>query len=361
MKTPSMTGSGSAKQILQEFALAYLRERAHQITSVESEGETYIRIYSTYNSGKKHLLTAINYGSEVGEKQMIQAYLPQKPDVILTQLGFSPEAKALSENVKLVTFLSLDNPADHITAKTQSILDKAFSAKFDVDSAKKYFEGECKKNLVDFFRTNEYLEFHETIYSPVASFELTDSKGKLKNILWINLHTCQLYYIYSGFKKKPEIRTSNIFRRMMDLPERAVLIAGDFFRREKVQPDKMGAQYAEYLLENAMHLFTLQRNGLIVLGTTQDTYYSNITLPKVDDKKFDISREITVENSIQTDAVIEEIIYPLDGLSLLLTDFFQLNVKFRDVTYMPYLRAQFNNREGSVRIHQIENILIKNG
>jgi hypothetical protein len=183
-----------------------------------------------------------------------------------------------------------------------------------------------------------------------------------QNNLYVNLNTCNLYYLYRGVSgRQLLLKSSNILRRLLDLDETSVRILSEIVEREEIRLERIDPDYKLYLQQNVNKVAMLESLGFIATMTDGKGFISNVNVPKFAESRYDLGGSVAVSGKVETGDPADEVSYPPRGVIALLSDFYGAEVEFKGVIYLPYYRCRYLSSDGRMRFEIKEDITPKNG
>lgn len=281
--------------------------------------------------------------------------------VLVPPAGISEEAsRACAEHsIKVVDLSAEPEPQAPGGGGDPVIYERVFADGVGYGEARRRFERSVRRSLLGFGRRVEAVKSVVGRYAPIACFKLKRVAATVPgsgrqvieggNLFWVNMSDCNLYYAYHGIAGRGAgIRSSNILRRLADLPEPAVRIFSRIVLEGRVEPSEEDREYGELLHSNASALVLLENLGLV--APQDNTLYSNVNIPGFGDTRYDISRFLESESSVESTYPADEITYPIPGMLDLLRNLFGAEGSFEGVTYMPYYMCTYESDGGGIRV-----------
>jgi|GEM_PF-6228015 len=388
MKKASEGVQGSDSEALRDLVLAAAKRLELDLSSIELVGGNKVTARArslTQSDSEGILIEAVDYHRKVGVK-LIGSLNASMSDaglnrgILISTTGFSKNAEDAAGDAGIDLLTSGELLGEEVVREDQSplqsphnLLDVVFKKRMSVQESRPIFEAKKRKMAFGILGSREKLDFIEERYAPVASFSLErlagGSESRLverriqgRNTFWVNIHNCQLFYLYFGvLNDRREVRSTNVLRRMMDLPEPSVRLFSQIFEAEKLDMKKLDQFQLAHVQREISSFLLLERYGLASLNDKGTGYVSNVSLPQFDDKRYDMSRFSPQIKGFETISQVDTIEYPLNGILLLLCDFFHCRGAFTGVTYMPYLSARYIEKSGKVRHEHLINMAFEDG
>jgi len=386
MENPSGDEAGLPCGGLRDYVLGVLPKLGLSVTTVEVDGED--RVSVTARSENKILrntvlVEAVHHRRKVGSHALMK--LRERMEggnvqegVFISTSGFTDEAVSYSTENHITLFTPHDleemTPIGKAAAAYEhKIYERVFAESVGEDKAKEFFGRRMGRRFFGLGGFSERVDAVEGRYAPVGCFALRKRPGLASgaeaakaadggNSFHVNLTTCELYYVYMGVAGRgARIKSTNIFRRMMDLPEGLVRLLAGIFEREELLFDRMSEEQRMLMQENMNSLVMLENLGLAGLRRDGRGYVSNVILPPFNDARYDLTRFIEVRESVESRYGADEMAYQPNSILELLKDFYNAEGEFRGVTYMPYFRCRYVNSDGGVRFDAVDSIGFKNG
>jgi hypothetical protein len=388
MKKPSDGESAGSGHEFRDFVLGLLPPLGLSVQSVEAEGRHAMNV--TAKSGgaagpqKTVLIEALQHKRRVGRHAL--ELLKHRMDaanvqdgMFLSVSGFTDDAKewAKTRNINLITPLPpagspAPSAAPHPDKPEHSIFERVFQSSMEPVQAAEHFERRKKKMILGLFGDDEKVAAVEARFAPVGCFLLRKTSptraspmpmrlAEGENLFHVNLNTCVLYYLSRSLTgAEPVLRSTNLLRRLMDLDEDSVRILSSVVDNEELLFDRMDPRQQEYLEQNIERAATLEQMGLIGLRKDAKGYLSGVNLPKFQDKRFDLTSALSVQESVESPLQPDEMLYPPHSLLNLLSCLFNADGEFKGVTYLPYYRCKFASADGRIRFEVKETFKPKN-
>ena len=368
---------------LKEIILSYAAKKGLTVKAIEIDSANKVTAKAAMEpslGGDKVLIEALDMGRRPGKRQV--SSLKKAVDaggfgqgVLISTIGFSQSAVKQSEKEGLELFdcaaVFDSSRPNHLENPEHNILERVFKKRWNPDEARQIMESKKRKIAFGLLGYSERLDSISHIYSPIARFDLDGGKKVFeslreqrqlnsKNTFWVNLENCRLYYMSFGFfGAGMGIKSTNILRRMMDLEEGAVRTLSHIFEAGQVGVKELNAQKDPLFNPIIGEIMRLERMGLICPDQSGSRYMSNIPLPPFDDARYDIGGYTTELMGHETTDNIDPVKYPINGILMLLCDFFNCTGSFCGVKYLASVRARFVSNDGLVRYEQIPNLEVK--
>jgi hypothetical protein len=385
MDKPSEAESGPIGE-LRDYVLGLLPGLGLSVSSVEVDGEHTVKVSAkSANQAmenavlvearrQKHRVGAHMLGKFKGEMDEDNV----QEGVFISTSGFTDEAVDYSRehNIRLLTpedIAQTQSLGEQQVGDEHNIFEKVFRESVDEEMATDFFNQRRRKGLLGLGGVMERVEQVEGRYAPVGCFNLVRRGGQAvssqamsvvegENSFYVNLTTCELYYVYRGVAGRgARIKSSNVFRRMLDLPVGLVLLLSDIVEQDEVLFDRVSDGQRRLIQENMNNLVMLENLGLAGLREDGRGYISNVSLPPFTDARYNLGSFLDVAESVESSYSADEVTYPPLSILELLEDFYKAEGEFRGVTYMPYYCARYVDADGSVRFDAVDNIRFKDG
>jgi len=291
---------------LKDYVLSALPMLDLSASRVEVEGEHTVKVVAQRQDSPGTLvLEAKNQKHKVGlhNLKQLKAEMMSKnasQAIFVSASGFTAEAYGYSHTngIQLLTPADIEamnsSPAQS-KKPSHNIYERVYKPSVTLDEAKALFEGKRRRLLLGLIGEEERVDSVEARFAPIGCFHLRKrasqefSQAGLKtvegeNTMYVNLATCELYYAYKGIAGKGgKLKSTNILRRMMDLPESAVRLMSLVLEEEELLIDKLGPKELQMLHSNFADLAILQKAGLIVFRADIRGYISNVNIPQFPD------------------------------------------------------------------------------
>lgn len=186
--------------------------------------------------------------------------------------------------------------------------------------------------------------FHvERTEETVSSVTKTVRKAKTSNTFCVNMHDGSLYFHRKGFLgKKPHLDSYNIITVLSELPYESIQILAEVYNAGELSFDALNREHYLFVQENMDKFLVLQTKGLIEVKSSLGYHvYANVDLPEFSNPKYDLEKYLGVEESIESDYLVDVMEYSPDAVLELLELLFSGKGEFRGVIYMPYFKCKY--------------------
>ncbi|MBD3387750.1 MAG: hypothetical protein GF416_01765 [Candidatus Altiarchaeales archaeon] len=383
MKGSTKSGSGPSEG-LRDYVLAALSKIGLSVSSVEVRGEHEVRVFARTEHkavDNSVFVEARKQKRRVGrhEIEKLKEWMDDENSdsgVFISLSGFTDEAYeyASERGIRAFTPEDLDGfGSERHVSPEHHIYAKVFEEAVDLVGATNYFNARRRKSLFGLGGYVEDIDFVEGRYAPVGVFELKRKADPRQhptpnttvggeNTFFINLTSCEIYYLYLGVAGRgARLKASNVLRRMMDLSEPAVRIIGDIVGGKELLFEDMDVDQKLLMQEDPHMMAYVENLGLVWRRDDGRGYLSNIDLPPFNDTRYNLYDHLAVKESVESRCPADEIVYPPSGLLQLLKDFMKSDGEFHGVIYMPYYYCRFVGSNGAYRYETLDNIRFKNG
>ncbi len=368
---------------LKDIVISYAASRGLTVKTLEVESEHKVTAKAkldVQSAGGEVLIEALDLGRKASKRQ-IQSIAKIVADeglsrgVLISVPGFSDSAErqAKKEDIDILSFAQLEASMQSPQEKLHphNILDKVFVKRMDMEIARALFMSKRKKIAFGLLGYSERLESIQERYSPLARYDLErnpiGSSDRIverelgsTNTFWVNLNSCQLYHLNFGMMgDRHELRSTNVLRRMMDLQEGSVRIMSQVFEAGEIRFESLDPKQ-RLMMQGALNdLAQLEKAMFVSINEKGTGYISNLSIPPFDDIRYDIGANAEFETDHETTCAIDSVKFPINGLLMLLCDFFNCTGTFAGVTYLPYLQGRFIGKDGLIRNEQVGNLKMK--
>jgi hypothetical protein len=373
---------------LQDYVMGILPSLRLSVSSVEVEGGQRVLVIARSEDGSVQETVAVEAqraGRKAGRHALseFKRRMAEKragDGIFISFGGYSDDAApyASANRITLHTPESLAKPASSAKnpggpPEAHNIFDRVFAGSMDYRAAVERFEENRRRPFMGLLGPDERVDLVEGHFAPVGAFSLSKGDGvrplsgpmravRGDNSFHVNLNTCALYFVSRGLTGKDlKLRSTNLLRRMVDLPETAVRILSNVFEQEELVFDRLDPEYKAFLGENANSLAMLQNLGLISMRGDGRAFLSNVSLPRFTEEKYDLEKFIGVRGQLESEFPADPVAYHPKGVLSLLRDFFGAQGEFKGVTYLPYFACRYLGSDGKVRFELIEDVTPKNG
>ncbi|MBU0763111.1 MAG: restriction endonuclease [Candidatus Altiarchaeota archaeon] len=295
--------------------------------------------------------------------------------IIVSKNGYTEEANEYSEknNISLLDMDKILLPESKPTKETHKIFDKVFKSQITMEDAKKEFEESRRKSFFGLFGQEEQVDSAFQRFAPIACYTLKKkepkrllSSGKVTTYsagnFFVNLHTCHLYFLNYGLTGgKCSLKSTNLLRRMIDLPEKSVILFSELLEVETLYYEKMSEEQKRVFDENLEYLKALEVLGLVEEVQDGKILASTVKLPEFGDPRFDLNQHVEMDSLLESDNPADEIIYPADGVLELLKDLYNSEGELSKVIYLPYFACKYVDSEKNIRYKSLEKLVFKDG
>ncbi|HHQ45492.1 MAG TPA: hypothetical protein ENN13_05090 [Candidatus Altiarchaeales archaeon] len=353
----------AGSDVFRELVLEYLVERGYIIDSVTAPGEKTVLVNARYRkagfdephrilaSQKTLTMDVIGESFKTSDDGFTKSVIPVKkiPGEISDYLS--------SEGVKLIGDSQDPEGAGH------KILEKIFLQDKTQDEARKYFDK--KGRWFGVWSTRELGEVWEG-YTPLGVFRLSrkiDSSSlppgvrgrEWSNTIYVDLNSAEILYLGKSIVgAKPELRSNNLIRKIMDLPPGAINLISPLIEHGELSEKKLSPQEFTFLKQNLPNLMApIIDAGLARVRDDGMGFISHISLPKIDGERMRIGERIMSSENVETDAVVEEIRYRIKELSQMLSALFNCTTVFIETIYLPYYQCKYFTGNGGIEFARV--------
>ncbi|MFH1403498.1 MAG: hypothetical protein ABIH11_04435 [Candidatus Altiarchaeota archaeon] len=233
----------------------------------------------------------------------------------------------------------------------RKIYARVFDSTHSMDDAVNHFNSNAKKPLIGLFGIKESVSEVYGRYAPTGCFELVrhgavsaGSSGGDRNEFYVNMNSGVIYIVHKGaMGKAPSLRSTNLLRRIMDLPEESISLLADVFEMQSVPFSDLASSYSLNVGNRMDFLVLLRNRGLVSMTPDGKNIVSHISLPRFSDAGYQLERLVESRDSVDSDFESDPIKYASDVVLSLMEVFFRASGVFKGVIYLPYYVGVYVN------------------
>ncbi|MFH0862854.1 MAG: restriction endonuclease [Candidatus Altiarchaeota archaeon] len=371
MKKPSDERPGEPYGDFRGYVLGYLPKIGLTASTVTMEGPHSIRVAARGGTGEGVLLIALKHTRKVGVHPLMglgreMAAGGFSRGIFLSTSGYTLEASeyGLAHDMTLIA-PGQSAEASAIWAQGQktdsrNIFERVFASSMDDAAAKAFFEKERHRPIMGLIGRDERIDSIEGRFAPVGCFALGRAGGA-SNRFFVNLSSCNLYYIYRGIRgNEVNLRFYELLHRIMDLNQNSLRILSDAVEWQELNLSRLDPKYHGFLQENYNNVLTLQNRGLIGMSRDGGSILSNVNLKPFRDERYDLGRFLAEEPSVESRNPVDAVAYAPTAVLHLLSGLLQAEGEFKGVTYMPYYTCRYASADGTMRTLAYDSVKPKN-